>query len=105
MQLLLALLLLSCQLHTTMKLLLQALTPSQVRLCSVLVLRVLLLLLLLLVPPPPLPLLRVCVPVCLYDACCNVPGDCCKLRVGQGAPPRQQYLRSIPAAWLQLLCR
>lgn len=72
LQLLLLLLLLFWRRCSTIALL-QALT--QVRLCSVLVLRVLLLLLLVL---QPLLLLHVRVPVCLDYACCNISGYCCK---------------------------
>jgi hypothetical protein len=88
LQLLLKLLLLLWRLLSTM-ILLQALAQAEVRLCNVLVLRFLLLLLLAL---QPLPLLHVCVPVCLDDACCNISGDCCKFRVRQGAAPREQHL-------------
>jgi hypothetical protein len=57
-------------------------------------LRLLLLLLLLSLPP----LLCVDMPVCLYDACGNIPVDSFKLGRCQGPTPRQQHLRFIPAS-------
>jgi hypothetical protein len=62
-------------------------------------LRLLLLLLLLLLSLLSLPpLLCVDMPVCLYDACGNIPVDSFKLGRCQGPTPRQQHLRFIPAS-------